>query len=132
MRIFDNTNQLMRRVISRRLQTLDAEADCNPYKHVNTDPEAGQIGKTTYYVGVDSTLTESQIAGCLGPMTAADTKAEADAKEQAAWLATAKAEVDALKTQKADKSIVAATNLTIEARLAALERDVKAIKEPKP
>ena len=61
MRIFDNTNQLKRSVILRRLQALNVTADCNPYKHVNADAEAGQIGKTTYYVGVDSTLTESQI-----------------------------------------------------------------------
>lgn len=78
MRIYDNTNKLSRSVIERRLQSLDETATANPYKHVNADPEAGPIGRTTYYVGVESTLTDAQIESCLGPMTQTDTDAEAD------------------------------------------------------
>ena len=72
-RIFDNTNQLIRTVIERRLQTLDATSSANPYRYVDQES-----GRTTYYVGVDSTLSDAQIESCLGQMTQTDTDAEAD------------------------------------------------------
>jgi hypothetical protein len=50
---------------------------------------------------------------------------------QAEWLKTAKAEMDALKTQKADKSTVDATTLSLEERILQLEVFTKILKVPK-
>jgi hypothetical protein len=114
MRIFDNPSQLKRSTIDRRLRLLDVDAVSNPYVHEDTEAH-----RKTYYVGIDSeTLTDKQIENCLGPMMATDVAAEQAALAQADWLKTAKAEVDALKTQL----------VTETAELTTAKNDIAALK----
>jgi hypothetical protein len=114
MRIFDNTHHLRKSAIERRLQALDAEATASPYIYEDIPTR-----RTAYYVGVDSeTLTDKQIEGCLGSMMATDVAAEQAALAQADWLKTAKAEVDALKTQL----------VTETAELTTAKNDIAALK----
>jgi len=60
MRIFDNTNQLKKVVIDRRLQAFDADAESSPYLY--TDNETGDMH---WYVGIDSLLSDEQIENIL-------------------------------------------------------------------
>jgi hypothetical protein len=85
VRIFDNTHVLTRPIILRRLQSIDAAADC---KLQSVEREDKTICR---YVGVDSdTLTDAQIESCLGPVDAEDVTAEATERDRQEWLLVAK------------------------------------------
>ena len=119
MRIFNNTNQLLRSIILRRLQALDTTADCNPYKGERLDHS------WCYYIGVESTLPDAQIEACLGPMTQADTDAEKAHSEKAAalekladWMQ--KNPSEAVKLLEATSKVTA-----LETKVAAIEAKVE-------
>lgn len=93
MRIFDNTNQLKRTIIERRLQALDAAATASPYRVEREDHT------WCYYVEVESTLTDDQVVACLGPVVQTDVDAEAAEKTCAEKLRTL---AEWLRTQSRD------------------------------
>lgn len=107
MRNFDNTNRLSRSIILRRLQSIDAGADCSPYVHF--DPEASRM---MYYVGVESTLTDAQIEARLGPTVQADTDEEAADAALREWMKTVREKFQAQAAKVA----------ALEAKVSALEQ----------